>query len=372
MPGFPELLLRATQDEGFPLAGIVDLELAQTELSSAVRRYDAWLDAGCAGAMSYLVRGRDRRAEPRLLLPSVQSVLCVAEPYSALPAGALSPRDGIRYARYVRGENYHARIARRLEKAIARVGSDPALAADRENRLEWRVCVDTGAVLERAWAATAGLGWIGKNTLLIHPRHGSYLLLGVALLSWKSGRGPSPVPDYCGNCSRCLRACPTSAFIEPRVLDANRCISYWTLEKRGELALPESDRAKLAPWAAGCDLCQEACPFNTKPARTAARTESASSEDLSHLHGWEEVLRESLGEYQARAANSALDYLKPVQWSRNLAVALAGVASSLPMDQRARLARNLVPLIRLRLENEADQGARRSWGECLALLCEEE
>src|SRR5690606_9214103 len=138
------------------------------------------------------------------------------------------------------------------------------LSADWNSRLgltlEWKVCVDTSAVLERSWAALSGLGWIGKNTLLIHPQYGSYLFLAEVLLSVRTGEGPKPLKDYCGNCTRCLSACPTGA-LEPHWLKSQDCIAYLTLEKRGAWDKNEEFKRKMGTWVAGCDLCQEVCPF---------------------------------------------------------------------------------------------------------------
>lgn len=321
---FYSLLIESAREEGFPLAGAVDLALAREELAAHVARYDQWLARGYDGAMSYLRRGRDRRADPTRVFPEARSILCVAEPYPAAPAGSLEPEVGPRYARYLRRSDYHEDIPTRLERVMARISEkmhDP--------ELRWKICVDTSAVLERSWAALAGLGWIGKNTLLIHPRHGSYLFLGEVLINRETGAGPRPLPDYCGNCTRCLKACPTRAFVEPHTLDANRCISYWTLEKRGDLPISSDDRAAMGRWVAGCDLCQEACPFNIRPTR-AALAEPPPVDPLRHdgatsLRGWRELLEESPEEYRLRTRNSALSRVKFAEFRRNLLNALQNV-----------------------------------------------
>src|SRR5204862_3603488 len=141
------------------------------------------------------------------------SILVVALPYQKSPAGAPEPSRGPRYARYLKGADYHDTIAEKLEAVMKRVAAQAP-------ELRWKVCVDTSAELERSWAALAGLGWIGKNTLLIHPKLGSYLFLGEILLNSELDQGPAPLKDYCGNCERCLQGCPTRAFRGPRDLDA--------------------------------------------------------------------------------------------------------------------------------------------------------
>lgn len=363
------LLIESARAEGFPLAGALDLDLAAEALAPHVERYDRWIAQGNAGAMQYLERGRDRRADPRLVFPKAESVLCVAIPYPRRPGGAPSPGEGPRYARYIHGRDYHEEIAERLERAMRRAAETAP-----ELGLEWKVCVDTSAVLERSWAALAGLGWIGKNTLLIHPRLGSYLFLGEALINRKTGHGPSPLPDYCGSCTRCLRACPTGAIREPHWVDSNRCISYWTLEKRGELELPEADRRAIGPWIAGCDLCQEACPFNFKPVKQelASPAFPAASFGAEQVAEWEALLREDLAEYRARVSASALSRVKPAQFSRNLAIALANAALELGAKtetadaeaEKRHFLEVLLPHVGRRLQDEPDAAARAEWVRC--------
>lgn len=340
-------------EEGFALAGALDLELSRDAITSHVARYDRWIAEGNAGAMQYLERGRDRRADPRLALPEAKSVLCVALPYPKQAGGAKTPGTGPRYARYISGRDYHEVIAERLERAMQAAAMRSGLGAE----LKWKVCVDTSAVLERSWAALAGLGWIGKNTLLIHPKLGSYLFLGEVLVNQATGQGPRPLADYCGHCTRCLTACPTQAITEPHWIDSRRCISYWTLEKRGALDLAEKDKRAIGPWIAGCDICQEVCPFNLKPAAQELKTAPLLEPQISE---WQALLREDLAQYRERIGRSALSRVKPAQFSRNLAITLANAA----LDDATKLAL-LQPLVEERLKLESDPSARAEWVRCL-------
>jgi len=348
------------QKYGFPLAGALDLDLVQ--IQSDVQHYDQWLAAGYSGAMSYLGRGRDRRADPRLVFPAAQSILCVGQPYSAQPAGQLQSELGPRYSRYLRSADYHQDLAQRLEQLMQDVASRWS------SSLHWKVCVDTSAVLERSWAALAGLGWIGKNTMLIHPQYGSYFFLGEVLISEKTGRGPTPLPNYCGSCTRCLDGCPTQAFPAPRVLNANRCISYLTLEKRGEFGVPDEHKAKMGAWIAGCDLCQEVCPFNTKVSKNPLPAE----DQAISLNRWKELLTEDEQGYRVRVKESSLNRVKSAQFSRNLANALCNALRAMKGSFSQSLLIELSPLIRSRYENEIDPIAKQEWGRCLAQLFESE
>jgi epoxyqueuosine reductase len=312
-PAFATLFeyLRA---EGFPLVGAVDLDRATETFSEHGRRYAEWIAKGYQGEMAYLERGLERRLDPRKVFPAAKSVVTCAIPYrrsSATP----SDGEGPRYARYLQGPDYHKRLPEMFGRALGRWADE--LAVNGEARPTWKVCVDTSAVLERSWAALCGLGWIGKNTLLIHPHYGSYLFLAVAFIDRPSGRVPEPLPNYCGKCTRCLDGCPTSAIVEPGSLDSRKCISYLTLEKRGPWELEETTRAKMGNWVAGCDICQEVCPFNTKPARLP-ETWPEDPRDSALVREWPRLEQETEEEYRIRIARSALSRIKYPEMRRNL------------------------------------------------------
>lgn len=207
--------------------------------------------------MAYLARpdAVARRADPRNIFPETRSVLVVAASYAGAPQPELPPLHG-RVSRYAWGEDYHRWLLRDLETLVQRL-------TEAHGDFPYRCYVDTGPILERTWAQAAGLGWIGKNTNLIHPRLGSYLFLGVALLGIELEPTPAPELPDCGDCTRCIDACPTGALVAPGVLDARRCIAYLTVEHRD--AIPENLRPLLSDCIFGCDACQEVCPWNRKP-----------------------------------------------------------------------------------------------------------
>ena len=214
--------------------------------------FQGWLDAGHAGTMAYLERGRDKRADPRLVLPGARSLVACALGYFQGPA----EEGPAGVARYAWGEDYHAVMEPRLRAlADTLVELAPGTAA--------RTYVDTGPLLERDLAARAGLGWIGKNTMLLHPELGSFFFIGVVLTTAEL-EADAPLPDRCGSCTRCLDACPTGAFVEPYVLDARRCIAYLTIERRGSIP------ADLRPGIGELDLRLRRVPgrLPLEPSRT--------------------------------------------------------------------------------------------------------
>lgn len=364
---FNSLLLAQVESHGIPVAGTLDLAPALdgpgAPFQSHLERYDLWLSQGHAGAMTYLERGRDRRADPRLVFAEAQSILCVAIPYSTRSPAAESAERGVRYARYLRGQDYHERIAELLEQVMNSTRLALSEQGDpRAAELRWKVCVDTSALLERSWAALAGLGWIGKNTLLIHPRLGSYLFLAEVLINRKTGSLPRPMPDLCGHCERCLQACPTGAIAPSRVVQSRKCVSYLTLEKRGEWEAPAEVLRHVGSWVAGCDVCQEVCPFNLKP----MRAESSQPEPLEPalVTQWKRLLEETEEEYRSRVAHSALSRVKAAQFSRNLANAFLNQLEA----EESWDATSLIPVVEARLERESVVSERETWARCLSHL----
>lgn len=237
---------------GFDLAGV-----ASPEPSPHTERFRDWLARGYGGEMHWLERRAEERVDPRRVMDGVRSIVCVGLVYDT--GARPEPASGFgKISRYAGGEDYHEVMLAQLEGLAA--GLEALVAGP----VRCRAYVDTGPVLERALAARAGLGWIGKNACLVHPRLGSFLFLGVLLTDLALSFDPQE-PDHCGSCRACLDACPTHAFVEPRVVDSRRCLSYTTIELRG--AIDETLREGQGPHVFGCDVCQDVCPFNRRERR---------------------------------------------------------------------------------------------------------
>jgi epoxyqueuosine reductase len=305
-----ELVHQRARELGFDAVGIAR---ADVPLDVEFERYEAFLEAGMAGAMEWLGENREarRRLDTPELLAGARSVICVAVRYGR-PEGEVTPGSvAALIARYARGQDYHNSIRKRLRKLAAHVRTlGPGVEA--------RPMIDTAPVLERAWAARSGLGFIGKNGLIIVPGQGSYLLLGEVITTLALTPG-TPLQERCGSCTRCLDACPTSAFPAPFVLDARRCIAALTIEQRGPLEEPL--RAAVGEHLFGCDVCQEVCPFNrTRPA-PPERTRV-----FAPLERWQQMTPEALleeADLDTIRSGSPLFRCPPAELLRNAISVLA-------------------------------------------------
>jgi epoxyqueuosine reductase len=342
-------------------------------------QFARWLTKGYAGTMHYLHRHRDSRTDVRAWLPWARSVIVAAlnyrqpppsakgpsstvAPQSSIPHGPQSPipnppqssihnpqsaipdppqspipnpQSAIRnpqfppppipnrqssivnrqsprgrVAMYAWGQDYHLVVREKLDALVARmrrIFTEP---------FEARVCVDTSAIIERELAAAAGLGWIGKNTMVLHPTLGSFFVLGEIITDLPLAPDP-PLPDHCGTCTRCLEACPTAAFPRPYSMDARRCISYLTIEHRGAIA-PELAK-KMGNWVFGCDLCQTVCPFNRRAPDTPEPRFAATLDDATPLLA--DILSWDTAAYKSHVTTKATARSKLPMWQRNAQIA---------------------------------------------------
>jgi epoxyqueuosine reductase len=316
--------------EGFSRVGI-----ARAQRPPRFDRFERWLEEGRHVGMAYLEKTREIRASPERLLSGARSVVCLAAPHDARPRVA---GDGSRVARYAAGSDYHGTLRRRALRvaraAVSRLGS-----------FRFRVCVDSTPVAERSLAAAAGVGWIGKNGCLIDPELGSYLLL-AEIVTELDLPADDPAAERCGSCVRCLEACPTGAFLEPGLLDASRCIAYWTIEHRG--AIPDAVKPRLEDWVFGCDICQEVCPWNRAEERERGGAEEragpsareglgpSACADHLHLPTRREWLEMGPGKWRREWGATALNRAGRRGVQRNAAASAGASADSacLPVLQR--------------------------------------
>jgi len=296
-----DLVAAAARAAGFPLVGCAPI--APLPIAAFLR---GWLADGRAGEMGYLARRTDVRVDPRVQFPWARSLVCVGFPYLPPPPPPADWRRTLRgrMAAYTVGPDYHRHVRARLDRL-----------ADALRRLfpgaRTLAYVDTGAIVEREWARRAGIGWIGRNTLVLHRQAGSYFFLGELVTDIELDAVPLP-RDHCGSCTRCVRACPTGALERGYTMDPRRCIAYATIEHRS--AIPRALRAAIENWVFGCDVCQEVCPWNGGAHDDAAAEWLAPS--LVEL-----VALDQVG-FEARYAGTAVTRTGRRGLVRNAAVAL--------------------------------------------------
>jgi epoxyqueuosine reductase len=309
---------------GFEMVGI-----APATQADGFDRLAGWLQQGFAGEMSYMHRHAEARRHPSSILAEVRSVIMVGMSYApertdgstsaAAEDRSLQPRG--RVARYARGADYHDILRERLRQLLYAL-------QEMVPECRGRAVVDTAPLLERDFARRAGLGWFGKNTMLLNKRFGSYTLLGALLVDMALEPDEAHAASHCGSCTACLDACPTEAFVAPGRLDSRRCIAYLTIELRGQV--PAEFRPQVGDWIFGCDVCQEVCPWNRKPpaGREPALVPAAGADSLDPL----EIVLLSEEEFRRRFRSSAISRATHSGLRRNAAIVLGnrGAASALP------------------------------------------
>lgn len=298
--------------------------------------FEGWLARGYHGAMDYLAtdRSRTRRANPREILPECKSILVLATPYSPpLPAGEGCPQGRVRVASYAQGADYHEALPARMKGLVQFI--EKQVGGPVKNRYY----TDTGPILERDLAQRAGIGWIGKNTCLIHPKRGSYFFISEILLDLDLEPDPPFVTDHCGTCTRCIEACPTGCILPDRTLDATRCISYLTIELKNDI--PIELREKIGDWAFGCDICQMACPWN----RFAAEGDPAFKPNAPPQKLTEELALTPQA-FNQRFKRTPIQRAKRRGYLRNVAVALGNTADLLALPVLQNTLNDEEPMIR--------------------------
>ena len=297
---------------GFDLVGITTLGPMET-----AGTFETWIEKGYAGEMDYLPRGAPTRRDSRLAFGGATSAIVVGLDY-----GGREPSGPV--ARYARGDDYHDVMKERLNELHR------WLQLEVGRPIAGKPYVDTGPILERDLARRAGLGWFGKNTNLVNPRLGSFFFIGSLLLDLDLAADSPFEADRCGSCTRCLDACPTGAFVEPRLLDARRCISYLTIESKEEI--PDALHEAIGSNLYGCDICQDVCPYNIKFARELREPAFAARAAIRDKNP-ETLARDLLAmddeEFRSAFRRSPMKRAKRRGLARNAAVVLRNSVKSL-------------------------------------------
>ncbi len=327
MTTLPTRLKARARELGFAFCG-----LTTPDPPPHVVEYERWIAKGYHGEMTYLEseRARQRRADPRLIFPGCKTIIVVALPYA--PGETAGP-----IAAYALGNDYHDIIPRKIDELAAWLESEAGRPIER------KVYTDTGPLLERELAQRAGIGWIGKNTMLINPKAGSYFLPGEVLIDLELPPDPPFTADHCGTCTRCIEACPTGAILPDRVLDARRCISYLTIELKG--SIPEDSREPMGGWIFGCDICQAVCPWNARFAQSLTPDPA-----LAPRHPNPDLTAElslTPEQFSAKFKGSPIRRAKRRGYLRNAAVALGneGDVEAIPALERC-VKNEAEPLVR--------------------------
>lgn len=291
---YTQLIREEAHRLGFEFVGFAKAEQMEPE----ARRLEAWLNQGMHGQMHYMANHFEKRTDPRKLVPGAKSVISLM--YNYYSAEEQRDPEAPKITKYAYGKDYHFVLKRKLKGLMQFIQEEIG-------EVSGRVFVDSAPVMERDWARRSGVGWVGKNTLTINPKAGSYYFLAELILDLELVYD-NPIKDYCGTCRRCIDACPTDAISEEGyVVDGSKCISYFTIELKE--AIPEEYRGKFENWMFGCDICQEVCPWN-RFAKAHEEPEFEPHPDLLDMSAadWEEITEEVFREIFRKSAVKRTKY----------------------------------------------------------------
>lgn len=280
------LLKNKAKQQGFDFCGISKAKKLEKEAEDL----ENWLQKGAHGKMSYMENHFDKRVDPRKLVPGAKSVISLL--FNYYPETELD-QTKYKIARYAYGEDYHHVLKTKLAELVAELEVELG-------SFNGRIFTDSAPVMERQWAAKSGLGWLGKNTLLINKNKGSYFFIANIICDWEF-EYDAPIKDYCGTCTACIDACPTEAINPKGFLEANKCISYLTIELKEEM--PKEFEGKMDDWIFGCDVCQEVCPWN-RFSSPHAEPKFMPQKELKEMkqQDWEEITQEVFSKIFSKSA----------------------------------------------------------------------
>ena len=272
-----DIIKRIASELGFEACGIAQAKFLEEEAP----KLEQWLNKNYHGQMGYMANHFDKRLDPTKLVPGAKSVVSLL--YNYYPQQDLAQQHGYKVAKYAYGQDYHDIIKSKLREFLDR-------AREEIGEIDGRVFVDSAPVMERQWAQQSGLGWLGKNGLLINQKKGSFHFIAELIIDLELEYN-SPIADHCGTCTRCIDACPTEAIVQPGVVNGSKCISYYTIELKSNEAI--SSKKKFQNWVFGCDICQDVCPWNrfSKPHNESAFEANKELQDMNSA-AWEELTQE--------------------------------------------------------------------------------
>jgi len=294
---------QAATNAGFELVGIAKAESTPEEY----RKFEEWLSAGYHATMTYLERNSEKRKDIRAIMPEAKSVIVVGRSYYTPQKHEVGDDRG-KISRYAWGTDYHELLPNNIQDIIEVLHTiQPGSIST--------YYVDTGPVSEKQWARKAGIGWQGKHSNIISRDIGSWFFIGVIITSVELAHD-QPIQDYCGTCTACMEACPTSAIVEPYTVDAGKCLSYWTIEAKPEIPIPNEISQNMDQWIFGCDICQDVCPWNSFAKET-------TMEEFYPRHGQTTVLLNDIismeqSEFSDRFRKSPLKRTKLAGLQRNV------------------------------------------------------
>ena len=271
-----QIIKQKAKDLGFDFCGISKAQKLENEES----HLEEWLKRAYHGKMSYMGNHKEKRLDPTQLVPGAKSIISLT--YNYYPSQ--SEQNKFKIAKYAYGKDYHQVVKQKLKNLLLEIRSQ-------FGEIQGRAFVDSAPVMERQWAQRSGLGWLGKNTLLLNRNMGSFFFLAELIIDLEL-EADGPMADYCGTCSRCMDACPTDAFPAPYVLDASRCISYFTIELKENI--PKEFSGKYDDWIFGCDICQDVCPWNrfSRPHNQPDFNKSDSLKEIEK-NNWQEITEQT-------------------------------------------------------------------------------
>ena len=298
-----EILIEEAKKQGFDLIGFAPSEL----LSEEIEKLERWLNENFHAGMEYMERNIEKKKDIRNLLPSAKSVISLGLNYYT-PGKYSNDRSKGKISRYAWGKDYHLIIWEKLDKLVEEIKKI-------NNKFEAKKYVDTGPVMDKVWAVKSGIGWLGKHTNVINKEYGSWFFIANLITNFEF-KYSLPVEDFCGYCRACIDACPTDAIIDEYIIDANKCISYLTIENKNDI--PEKFRGKFNNWIFGCDICQDVCPWNNKFSKISNVEEFFPSNGNMEM-AITEVLSISKEDFKKRFKESPVKRAKLAGLKRNAA-----------------------------------------------------